>query len=55
MTLFIDYHHVEVGEDEPETLHQAVEDMLSNAINTGILSEAGNVRLKLLVQKHRDI
>jgi hypothetical protein len=55
MTLFIDYHHVEVGDDEPETLHQAVEDMLTNAINTGILSEAGNARLKQLVQKHRDI
>jgi hypothetical protein len=45
----IDYHHVEVGKDEPETLRQAVDGMLSNAMNTGILSEAGNAKLKELV------
>jgi hypothetical protein len=50
-----DYHYIEVGKDDPEALHQAVEDMLSNAINNGILSEAGNVILKKLVYKHRDI
>jgi hypothetical protein len=51
----IDYHYTEVGKDYPEALRQAVEDMLSNAINNGILSEAGNVRFKKLVYKHRDI
>jgi hypothetical protein len=51
----IDYHHVEVGKDEPETLRQAVDNMLSNAMNTGILSEAGNAKLKEFVYKHRDI
>jgi hypothetical protein len=52
---FIDYHHVEVGKDEPETLRQAADDMLSNAINTGILSEAENTKLKQLLYKHCDI
>jgi hypothetical protein len=51
----IDFHHLEVGKDEPETLRQAVDGMLSNAINTGIPSEAGNAKLKELVYKHRDI
>jgi hypothetical protein len=37
----IDYHRVEMGKDEPETLRQAVDDMLSNTMNTGIISEAG--------------
>ena len=51
----IDYHHVEVGKDEPEILRQAVDDMVSNAMNSGILSEAGNANLKQLVYKNHYI